>query len=113
MDFSIPAEMNEEGKRLQSFLAGHLLPSVGLWHAQGVIPRSFFLELGRDGWLGFQSSQQGLVERSSLWQALLFRSLGKISPGVAVAVAVHVSLGMKGLFLYDRMHKKKSSSPRP
>lgn len=100
MDFSLPHEIAHALKDYQVFLDGHLRPRLSQWYGNGVIPRSFFRELGSNGWLGFADGSDGIREESALRQAILMEYLAKLSPGVAVAVAVQTSLGMKGLYLF-------------
>jgi short-chain 2-methylacyl-CoA dehydrogenase len=99
MNFSLPQEINEDLKRFKAFLNQHLRPRVSQWYQDGAIPRSFFEELGSSGWLGFVAGNQGIQEQSALKQATLMEYLARLSPGVAVAVAVQISLGVKGLYL--------------
>jgi alkylation response protein AidB-like acyl-CoA dehydrogenase len=47
------------------------------------------------------------VERSALEQAVLFEALAKISPGVAVAVLVQISLGSMGVFRFGSDQQKE------
>ncbi len=100
MDFALSRDLIDERDRFLAFLESGLLPRLGKWHVEESIPREFFLELGQEGWLGFDPAPEGMAEQSAIRQALLFGALARLSPGVAVAVVVHVSLGMKGLFLY-------------
>ena len=99
MNFSLPQEINEDLKRFKAFLDEHLRPRVSQWCEDGAIPRSFFKELGSSGWLGFVAGNHGIQEHSALKQATLMEYLARLSPGVAVAVAVQISLGVKGLYL--------------
>jgi alkylation response protein AidB-like acyl-CoA dehydrogenase len=99
MDFLLPEEIAEDLKRFEAFLGKHLVPNLTQWYQDGVIPRGFFQELGSDGWLGFTGLGDDFQEQPALKQAVLMESLAKLSPGVAVAVAVQISLGTKGLYL--------------
>ena len=99
MDFSLPLEISEDLKRFQAFLDEHLRPGISRWYEDGAIPRSFFRELGSNGWMGFVAGDHGIQEQSALNQATLMEDLARLSPGVAVAVAVQISLGVKGLYL--------------
>ncbi len=100
MDFRLPQAISEDLKRYQAFLGEHLRPHVSQWYEDGAIPRTFFRELGSNGWLGFAANGEGFQEQPALKQAILMESLARLSPGVAVAVAVQISLGIKGLFLF-------------
>ena len=100
MDFSLPGTYVEALHRFTDFLGTYLKPNLSRWYRDGAVPRDFFRELGRGGWLGFENTAGGYVDQPALKQALLIEELGKISPGVGVAVLVHISLGTKGLSLF-------------
>jgi alkylation response protein AidB-like acyl-CoA dehydrogenase len=111
MDFSFPQEISEDLNHFQIFLDKHLRPRVSQWYEDGVIPRSFFQELGSNGWLGFSAGNDGIREQSALKQAILMEYLARLSPGVAVAVAVQISLGMKGLYLFGNTARTSGILP--
>jgi acyl-CoA dehydrogenase len=102
MDFRVPDQYLEDLARFKGFLGEHLTPeNLSAWYATSEIPRSFFRELGAGGWLGFdRDGSGGFRDQSMLKQALLIEELAKISPGIAVAVLVQISLGTKGIVLF-------------
>lgn len=100
MDFSIPGAFAEDIGRFREFLGTRLKPRVSQWYREGEVPRDLFRELGREGWLGFERRDGTYVDQPAVKQALMIEELGKLSPGLGVAVLVHVSLGTKGLFLF-------------
>lgn len=108
MDFQMPAEYLEDLKNYKQFLREHLRPELSKWYSEGAIPRRFFLELGSRDWLGFEPDGDAFRERSMLRQVLLEECLGTISPGVGVAVLVHMSLGTKGIVLFGSEAQKNS-----
>jgi len=63
--------------------------------------------MGRAGWLGYDEVDGQFNEQSALKHAVLFEYLSKLSPGVAVAVLVHISLGALGLYLFGSQKQKK------
>jgi alkylation response protein AidB-like acyl-CoA dehydrogenase len=99
MDFLLPEETSADLDRFRTFLGKHLAPNLSQWYQDGAIPRKFFEELGANGWLGFTPEGGDVREQPALTQATLMEYLAKLSPGVAVAVAVQISLGSKGLYL--------------
>jgi alkylation response protein AidB-like acyl-CoA dehydrogenase len=111
MDFQIPAEMEEDLARYREFLAERLTPDLNKWYAQKEIPRDFFRELGERDWLGLYSDGNGYIEQQALKQALLEECLGIVSPGVGVAVLVHISLGAKGITLFGSESQKELYLP--
>jgi alkylation response protein AidB-like acyl-CoA dehydrogenase len=106
MDFAVPDNVAQDLKKFTNFLRNHLEPFLGEWYKKEAIPREFFYNLGQDGWLGFTLKNGQLVEQSCLKQAILMEKLAKISPGVAVAALVQISLGMAPIFLFGSEQQK-------
>jgi short/branched chain acyl-CoA dehydrogenase len=77
-----------------------------LWNREREVPRAFFEELGKAGWLRYWFPSEG-VGQAALKQGLLFERLARISPGVAVAALVHVSLGLNALVLFGSEKQKE------
>jgi alkylation response protein AidB-like acyl-CoA dehydrogenase len=100
MDFFMPEELSTDKRQFDDFLSSYMTPHLGTWHKEGSVPRDFFLELGRGGWLGFDVKDGTVLEQPALKHAVLTESLAALSPGVAVTVLVHISLGTLGLFLF-------------
>ncbi|GKT09287.1 acyl-CoA dehydrogenase family protein [Desulforhabdus sp. TSK] len=111
MDFLLPDEIIEDRRRFTDFLNVHLVPNVGAWYGEGAVPRGFFQEMGKEGWLAYDRGAKGTVEQSVLKQSVLMEDLAKISPGVAVAVLVQISLGTKGLTLFGSEAQKEQYFP--
>ncbi len=111
MDFAIPEKVAEDLKHYKAFLQTNLEPHLAKWCKQEAIPRDFFQRLGHGGWLGFSQENGRVLEQSALRQVLLSESLAKVSPGVAVAVLVHISLGTAPLFLFGSKEQKQKYLP--
>ncbi|HYA42918.1 MAG TPA: acyl-CoA dehydrogenase family protein [Syntrophobacteraceae bacterium] len=111
MDFQIPVEFEEDLGRYKEFLSERLTPYLNKWYAQKEIPRDFFRELGDRDWLGLDADGNGYVEQRALKLALMEEYLGIASPGVGVAVLVHVSLGTKGITLFGTADQKSLYLP--
>jgi alkylation response protein AidB-like acyl-CoA dehydrogenase len=107
----MPDIVVQDLEKFRSFLRDHMEPFLGEWYKKEVIPREFFHNLGQDGWLGFTRKNGRLVEQSYLKQTILMEKLAKISPGVAVAVMVQISLGMAPLFLFGSEQQKENYLP--
>jgi alkylation response protein AidB-like acyl-CoA dehydrogenase len=107
MDFSLPEDIMDEKRRFEEYLEDKLAPRLPEWYRVGEIPRSLFEEMGRNEWLAFNDKEGGLREQSSLKQSVLQESLARLSPGVAVAVVVQISLGTKGLTLFGSEELKE------
>ncbi|SPF45574.1 putative Butyryl-CoA dehydrogenase [Syntrophobacter sp. SbD1] len=111
MDFRIPVEFEENLREYKQFISQRLTPNLGRWYAQKEIPRDFFMELGARDWLGLEQDGKGYREQQSFKQALMEEHLGIVSPGVGVAVLVHVSLGAKGITLFGNPDQKNIYLP--
>jgi alkylation response protein AidB-like acyl-CoA dehydrogenase len=108
MDFSIPQGIAEELKTFKMFLDTSLIPHLSRWYAEGIVPRGFFQDMGRDGWFGFEVRGDLFLEHSALKRALQLETLAKVSPGVAVAVLAHSDLGVKGLSRFGSSSLKQN-----
>jgi short/branched chain acyl-CoA dehydrogenase len=111
MDFAMPENVAKDLEEFSDFLRHQMEPFLTEWYKKEVIPREFFQNLGQDGWLGFEEQNGQFVEQSYLKQTMLMEKLAKISPGVAVAVLVHISLGMVPLFLFGSESQKSTYLP--
>ena len=111
MDFSLPEGLAEELNRFRTFLREGLTPNLSQWYGDGSVPLSFFQELGNNGWLGFSTVEDAVHEQPALKQAILMECLARLSPGVAVAVAVQISLGSKGVYLFGSEAQKAQILP--
>jgi alkylation response protein AidB-like acyl-CoA dehydrogenase len=104
---TVPQEYMDDLENFEAFLKTQLKPSLTKWYKEGVIPRSFFQDMARSPWLGFDSTGKFFLEQPALKQSLFVESLSKVSPGVAVAFGAHTSLGTQGLMLFGREEQKK------
>ena len=111
MNFLLPEALVEDLKRFKEFLGRNLVLNLQRWYEDGAIPHSFFQELGKEGWLGIVATNGGFQEQTALKQAVLMEYLARLSPGIAVAVAVQISLGMKGLYLHGSEAQKAALLP--
>ena len=112
MDFSIPEGISKDVDRFKGFLKEALVPNLPGWYRGKSVPRSFFEDMGREGWFGFSYEKDRLERQSFVREALLVEQLAMISPGVAVAVLAHMDLGLMGLWLFgsDDLKKKYGAS---
>lgn len=106
MEFSLSGKLRYDVERFQEFLNTHLGPNLSAWYRRGEVPRGFFEELGKGGWLEYCLSLQA-GGQSALRQGLIFERLARMSPGVAVTVLVHVSLGVNPLVLFGSKAQKE------
>ncbi|MGA3115118.1 MAG: acyl-CoA dehydrogenase family protein [Syntrophobacteraceae bacterium] len=111
MDFRIPVEFEENLESYKQFLSERLTPNLGKWYAEKEVPRDFFRQLGARDWLGLEPDGNGYREPQALKEALMQEYLGTVSPGVGVAVLVHVSLGTKGITLFGSRDQKNLYLP--
>ncbi len=107
MDFSIPSELSQDRDHFKGFLDEHLAPNLPAWYRNRALPRSFFVAMGKEGWLGFKM-KDGLMEKfPALRGAIVSEELATVSPGVAVAVLAHADLGLIGLWLFGSQELKQ------
>ncbi len=111
MDFAIPEKVVKDLEQFKAFLQTHMEPHLAQWYREEAVPREFIQHMGQNGWLGFSQENGDVVEQSGLREAILFENLAKISPGVAVAVLVQISLGTAPLFLFGSEKLRQSHLP--
>ncbi|MGD8383178.1 MAG: acyl-CoA dehydrogenase family protein, partial [Syntrophobacterales bacterium] len=111
MDFAIADEITEDLEEFAGFLRTEMEPFLAEWYKREAVPREFFQDLGKVGWLGFTLRNGEFVEHSYVRQTILLEQLAKISPGVAVAIMVQISLGMVPLHLFGSEEQKKTYLP--
>lgn len=111
MDFRIPDEFIENLENYKQFLAERIAPDLGGWYSKKEIPRAVFQDFGARNWLGYDVKGEQYREQPALKQALLQEQLGILSPGLGVAVLVHISLGTIGIRLFGSAEQKKAYIP--
>jgi alkylation response protein AidB-like acyl-CoA dehydrogenase len=111
MEFSVPVGVSKDLQEFKKFLNTHLDPQLAKWYKDEAMPRDFFQKMGKKGWLGYSREDGSIQEHSAFSQAILFEHLAKVSPGVAVAVLVQISLGMAPIFLFGSENLKQSYLP--
>jgi short/branched chain acyl-CoA dehydrogenase len=107
MDFSVPETISKDVDRFKGFLKEALVPNLSEWYREKAVPRTFFQDMGREGWFGFSYEKDRLERQSFVREALLVEQLAMMSPGVAVAVLAHMDLGLMGLWLFGSDDLKK------
>ena len=107
MDFAISAKLAEDLEQFKAFLRTHMEPHLAEWYKQQAIPREFLGRMGHSGWLEYSEEDGRITEQSALRQAILLENLAKVSPGLAVAVLVQISLGAAPLFLFGSEAQKQ------
>jgi len=107
MDFTIPQELVEATVRFDDFLKEEVLQNISGWYKEGAIPRSFFLSLGKGGWLGYSFQKGSLNKESAFSESMVMERLASLSPGLAVAILAHADLGVMGLWLFGSESLKK------
>jgi alkylation response protein AidB-like acyl-CoA dehydrogenase len=105
VDFSIPRTLACDLERFAQFIKTHVEPNLACWNSERQVPRAFFEELGKEGWLSYCYPSNG--EQAALKQGLLCERLARVSPGVAVAFMVQLSLGVNALLLYGSEEQKE------
>ena len=108
MDISISEEYVDDLKNFEGYLSANVRPHLPKWYREGKVPRHFFEEMGNSEWMGFDSKGRAFLEQPSLKQAVIVENLSKLSPGVAVTFAAHVSLGAQGLLSFGTEKQKET-----
>ena len=111
MDFTIPTEIREDGKRFRAFLDEHMMQHLNTWYRDGEVPRAFHERMCQGGWIGFEMRDGRLAKRPALREATLGEIYGRLSPGTAVATLAHADLGIMALWLWGSDELKKRYAP--
>jgi len=109
MLFRVPDESNANWERMKAFIETNVTPNLSRWYRESAIPRRLFQELGKEGWLGYDVKQGRWAETGALKPAVQFETLGRVAPGIGVAVLVQVSLGMYPIRMFGSEHHKQET----
>jgi alkylation response protein AidB-like acyl-CoA dehydrogenase len=100
MDFAIPTDIAEDVVKFEAFIKTDIIPDLPDWSHNRELPRTFFHNMGTQGWYGLKFENGSLIRGSALKESITAEKLAEKSPGVAIAVLAHIDLGLMGLFLF-------------
>jgi glutaryl-CoA dehydrogenase len=96
---------------VRQFVRERVLPDVGDWFEQGILPRELFGELAKLGLLGMHLDGYGLPGASSVAYGLVCRELEAGDAGVRSAVSVQGSLAMYAIWRWGSEEQKERWLP--
>ena len=96
---------------VRQFVRERVLPEVGDWFEQGILPRELFGELARLGLLGMHLDGYGLPGASSVAYGIVCRELEAGDAGVRSAVSVQGSLAMYAIWRWGTEEQKEHWLP--
>ena len=96
---------------VRQFVRERVLPAVGDWFEQGILPRELFGELARLGLLGMHLEGYGLPGASSVAYGIVCRELEAGDAGVRSAVSVQGSLAMYAIWRWGTEEQKERWLP--
>ena len=96
---------------VRQFVRERVLPDVGDWFEQGILPRELFGELARLGLLGMHLEGYGLPGASSVAYGIVCRELEAGDAGVRSAVSVQGSLAMYAIWRWGSEEQKERWLP--
>ena len=96
---------------VRRFVRERVLPDVGDWFEQGILPRELFGELAQLGLLGMHLEGYGLPGASSVAYGLVCRELEAGDAGVRSAVSVQGSLAMYAIWRWGTEEQKERWLP--
>jgi glutaryl-CoA dehydrogenase len=96
---------------VRQFVRERVLPDVGDWFEQGILPRELFGELAKLGLLGMHLEGYGLPGASSVAYGLVCRELEAGDAGVRSAVSVQGSLAMYAIWRWGSEEQKERWLP--
>ena len=116
LDFlAIDALLDEEERAIRdtvrSFVREQVLPDVGDWFEQGILPRELMAELGKLGLFGMHLDGYGLPGASAVAYGLTCLELEAGDSGVRSAVSVQGSLAMFSIWKWGSEEQKQRWLP--
>jgi glutaryl-CoA dehydrogenase len=116
LDFlAIDALLNDEERAIRdtvrAFVREHVLPDVGDWFEQGILPRELMAELGKLGLFGMHLDGYGLPGASAVAYGLTCLELEAGDSGVRSAVSVQGSLAMFSIWKWGSEEQKQRWLP--
>ena len=116
LDFlAIDALLDEEERAIRdtvrAFVREQVLPDVGDWFEQGILPRELMAELGKLGLFGMHLDGYGLPGASAVAYGLTCLELEAGDSGVRSAVSVQGSLAMFSVWKWGSEEQKQRWLP--
>ncbi len=116
LDFlAIDALLDDEEKAIRdtvrAFVREQVLPDVGDWFEQGILPRELIAELGKLGLFGMHLDGYGLPGASAVAYGLTCLELEAGDSGVRSAVSVQGSLAMFSIWRWGSEEQKQRWLP--
>jgi glutaryl-CoA dehydrogenase len=116
LDFlAIDALLDEEERAIRdtvrSFVQEKVLPDIGDWFEQGILPRELISELGKLGLYGMHLDGYGLPGASAVAYGLTCLELEAGDSGVRSAVSVQGSLAMFSIWKWGSEEQKQRWLP--
>src|SRR5215210_1205562 len=116
LDFlAIDALLDEEERvirdTVRTFVRDQVLPEVGDWFEQGILPRELMAELGKLGLFGMHLDGYGLPGASAVAYGLTCLELEAGDSGVRSAVSVQGSLAMFSIWKWGSEEQKQRWLP--
>jgi glutaryl-CoA dehydrogenase len=97
---------------VRRFVADRVLPDVGTWFDEGILPRELATELGALGLLGMHLEGYGCAGASATAYGVACRELEAGDSGVRSLVSVQGSLAMFPIWRYGSDEQKEEWLPR-
>src|ERR687894_1010031 len=116
LDFlALDALLDDEEKAIRdtvrAFVREHVIPDVGDWFEQGILPRELMSELGKLGLYGMHLDGYGLPGASAVAYGLTCMELEAGDSGVRSAVSVQGSLAMYSIWRWGSEEQKQRWLP--
>jgi glutaryl-CoA dehydrogenase len=112
---AIDALLDDEEKAIRdtvrAFVRERVLPEVGEWFEQGILPRELLTELGKLGLYGMHLDGYGLPGASAVAYGLTCLELESGDSGIRSAVSVQGSLAMYSIWRWGSEEQKQRWLP--
>jgi alkylation response protein AidB-like acyl-CoA dehydrogenase len=101
MDFELSDGDRAFERDVIKWVESYIRPNLGDWHEKGALPREFWEQLGRRGWLLVEHGSGGdFRERPMLQLATMYDRISEASPGAGIAVFADNQLGLWSILTF-------------
>ncbi|NOQ53635.1 MAG: hypothetical protein GQ558_03410 [Thermoplasmata archaeon] len=104
VDFDLTDDEMAFDEEVRGFVDDFIRPNLAQWHNERAIPREYWQELGKRGWLLVHKDGDDWVERPMMELAIMYDRISELSPGAGIAVFANNQLGVYAPYTWGSEH---------
>jgi alkylation response protein AidB-like acyl-CoA dehydrogenase len=93
--------------RIGEFLKNEVSPHMTAWYRENAFPRELFMKAAAAGLFGFVQEGGTWREAPAIHTVLVQQSIAEVSPGIAVSILAHDSLGLYALYRFGNEEQRR------